>query len=301
VAEGATTDQDPVVAVICSRDRLELLEGALTSLSRAVRPCDQVVVVDSASVRHGAAEMARDAGFGFVRVEEPGVSRAKNAGIAASSAPIVAFTDDDCRVEPSWFARIAAEFVDPTVGFLTGKVVADRQTKLPLSVTDDDRHQRFESVSDPFDLAHGANMAWRRTALSDIGGFDECLGPGARLGVAEEKDAFWRASRAGWVGVHQPDILVTHLQWRTTPQSLRAVFGYGAGMGAVAAKAIRMKVPGGWRLLGRGLWDHGLRGSLKSLTSGYESGALAALGSAAGVAIGAVRASRVPLKDGRFR
>ena len=301
MAEERATGQDPVVAVVCTRDRPELLEGALSALGRAARGCDQVVVVDSASVGAGTAEVARDAGFEVLRVQAPGVSRARNRGVAASSAQIVAFTDDDCRVAADWFSRMGAAFVDPTVGFVTGQVVADRQTKLTLSVTGDDGRRRFESVDDPYDFGHGANMAWRRAALCDIGGFDERMGPGGPLRAAEDKDAFWRATRAGWVGVHEPDLLVTHLQWRSTAGSLRAVFGYGIGVGALATKAIRMRAPGGWRLLGRGLWDHGLRGSIKNLTSGYESGAIAALGGAAGVALGAARASRIPLTDGRFR
>ncbi len=44
-----------------------------------------------------------------------GLSAARNAGIRAARSPVVAFLDDDCRVEPGWLDDLAAEFADPLV------------------------------------------------------------------------------------------------------------------------------------------------------------------------------------------
>jgi hypothetical protein len=67
------------------------------------------------------------------------------------------------------------------------------------------------------------------------------------------------------------------------------------------AKAIRTDRNDGKRLLRARLWRDGFRHALKQLRAGYETGAAADALRAVGVAIGAVRASRVPLVDGRFR
>ena len=144
-------------------------------------------------------------------------------------------------------------------------------------------------------------MAFRRAALEAIGGFDEGMGPATRLRAAEDHDVIWRLLRAGWAGRYDPSILVTHQQWRTTGQAVRREYAYGVGAGALATKMIRMRDPRGWRTLRERFWGDGLRMSARNLARGYESGAAGAALKAAGVVAGALRASRTPLVDGRFR
>src|SRR5438105_13909548 len=83
-----------VACVIASRDRPEHLAVALESVLQARRPGDEVVVVDSASRDDATLAVAEAAGVRCVRCELPGVARARNAGFSATTAPVVAFTDD---------------------------------------------------------------------------------------------------------------------------------------------------------------------------------------------------------------
>src|SRR3954470_13792950 len=102
----------PVACVIASRDRPGHLTAALASVLRARRPGDDVVVVDSASRDDSTRRVADDAGVRCVRCDVAGVARARNAGLRATEAPIVAFTDDDCLVAPDWVTSVAAAFDD---------------------------------------------------------------------------------------------------------------------------------------------------------------------------------------------
>src|SRR5205823_3162308 len=71
-------------------------------------PAGEVVVVDDASTDATAAT-ARDAGARVVRLERAGgPAAARNAGVAATSAPLLAFTDADCEPAPGWLAALAA-------------------------------------------------------------------------------------------------------------------------------------------------------------------------------------------------
>jgi GT2 family glycosyltransferase len=226
-----------MVVVLCSRDRPALLRDALVQL-RDVLPADvEVIVVDSASTTSQTQEAAREFGFRTIRVELPGVSRAKNAGIAATRSDIVLLTDDDCRPQPGWAEAMRAPFDDPEIGFVFGNVVATGGSgHQSVSM---DRHDAtvFRSSERVRDIGHGANFAIRRTALDRVGPFDEQLGPGADIGVAEDVDMYWRLLRAGWVGRMVPESVVHHESWRDLREMLRAYHGYGAGQGAMNVKA----------------------------------------------------------------
>jgi GT2 family glycosyltransferase len=291
-----------LAVVVPSRDRPRLLEGALASLA-GLGPAVEVVVVDSASADAAAvAAVAAGAGARLVRVERPGTSRARNAGVAATTAPVIAFTDDDCRVGPGWAAAVLAAFTDdPALGFVTGGATADRQVRLPLSLLDDRRVVTFAAGADPFTCGHGANMAFRRETWDQVGGMDEQLGGGGRFRAAEDVDLFWRALRAGWTGRSEPAMGVVHVQWRTTGAALRTMYGYGIGSGAVAVKAIRLGDGDGRHMLRTALVERGALDAWHSVRAGWEAGALALVLKTVGTAVGAVRAARHPLAGDRYR
>lgn len=290
-----------IAVVVCTRDRPALLAESLAALAADLAPDDERVVVDSASVDTDAiAAVAAEHGFTVVRAPLPGLSRARNVGLAATCAPVVAFTDDDCRVAPGWAAGVGAAFEDPALGFLTGAVDADREARLPIAVGGHDAVHDLDAVADPTACGHGANMAFRRVALDGIGGFDEDLGAGGPLRSAEDVDIFWRLARAGWRGRHDPANRVTHVQWRSTAGALRISFGYGIGLGAMAVKGVRLGRHEGWRILARGLWDNGLQRAWLDLRNGYQAGAASSLVRTGGVAVGVARGVRRPLAGERF-
>lgn len=290
-----------VAVVVCSRDRPALLAATLAAVAPDLRPGDELCVVDSASTGDATRRAGEEMGATVVRCELPGASRARNAGTAATTAPIVAFTDDDCLPAPGWPAAVAAAFASrPVLGFATGMVKPDREGGAPLSILLDTEPRSFSGAADPAPMGHGANMAVRRDAFDAVLGFDEVLGAGGPLHACEEKDLFWRLLRAGWEGRYEPEMVVTHRQWRTRAAALRTELRYGIGGGAFTAKVARLDGAAGRRMLADRLWRSGVALAWRDLRAGFEAGAAADLARAAGTAVGAVRAWRRPLTDGRF-
>ena len=282
-----------VAVIICTRDRPALLRGAIAAAQAVCRPGDELVVVDSASRdATGVALVVERAGVRLERCSDPGVSRARNAGAAATSAPVLAFTDDDCRPQPGWTAAIAAAFGRREMGLVTGRVVPDRAGGKVLSVHLDECPRTLSAYDDPAQAGSGANMAVRRGAFDAVGGFDEEFGPGARFPAAEDHELFWRVLRAGFAGSYVPDAVVVHEQWRGAGAFLRANFRYGVGSGALAARVASVDRPRGRQLLRAGVVERGVGRALTHLRSGYELGAVAAALTGAGAASGALRASR---------
>ena len=83
----------------------------------------------------------------------------------------------------------------------------------------------------------GANMAFRRRVLLDIGGFDPSFGPGA-LFYGEEVEAVGRASAIGWKGKYHPDVVVRHHHRRKAADAAALLKEYAIGRGAYHMKIL---------------------------------------------------------------
>jgi glycosyltransferase involved in cell wall biosynthesis len=268
--------------VVPTRNRPELLRTCLEAALAAMRPCDELIVVDSASGDRKTEKVVRDAGAQYVRCEKPGASRARNCGLAVASREIVAFTDDDCRPVPGWLEAIETAFDDPDVCFLFGRVVGSG-SGVATSVHDDPARRKL-----------------RRDRLRSIGGFEELLGAGVRLGGAEDADVIERLLSSGCTGSYEPDAVVAHVQWRGRRQAVRLSYGYGLGFGALAAKASR-RDPERARLLTRhAVREAGISRAWKDLRNGYQTGTATSLAWTAGVVVGNWRGRRMPTRAGRY-
>ncbi|MCU1379352.1 MAG: hypothetical protein JWN29_2335 [Acidimicrobiales bacterium] len=266
--------------VVCTRDRPDSLAATLATLSPVVGADDEVVVVDSASIDQRTSAVATSAGFRVVRASRPGLSHARNLGIAASTRPIVAFTDDDCRVGTAWRDAVEAAFGDPAIGLVTGPVLAVARDGRAMNVSTLDRtsDERYTAPTRPAEIGHGANMAFRRAALEAVGPFDEALGAGARFRAADDWDMFWRVLRAGWSAIYTADAVIHHEQWRSRRQAIQTRYGYSIGAAAFCVKASRFGDPMGRRLLVDRLRHEGLHTTMRGLRQ--RKATLAAIGAA---------------------
>jgi GT2 family glycosyltransferase len=293
--------QDRVAVVVCSRDRATLLAEALPGVRAALTDDDELVVVDSASRDQSVADVGRAHGVDVVRVDQPGLSRARNAGWRATTAPVVLFTDDDCRPAREWRdAARRALTADDTVGAVWGSVASEGGSAGGFDLLHDDSRSPVEATldSDLIAIGHGANMAFRRDVLESLDGFDEALGVGALLASAEDKDMFWRVLRAGWRVRSAPDMVVAHVRWRDNREALRQMYRYGVGAGALAVK--RRRLGDRRRLIGRELWHHGAVPAARASRRLQPTLAAAAVVRTAGFIAGLRRGRRIPLRGEHF-
>jgi len=288
-----------VAVVVCTRDRPELLRGVLPSLIEAKARGADVVVVDSASIGPETRQLAAEANVRVVRCDRPGASRARNAGLRATTAAVVAFTDDDCRPRVGWTDALGAAFADDGVGFATGRVLPGQGPGRAMSPMERAEPAQWRRGDDVDQVGHGACMAVRRTAFETVGGFDEVLGAGAPLHGSEEKDLFWRMLQAGWEGRFVPAAEVEHFAWRDNRESLRNGYRYGVGIGARTAKVARMAGARPAAPVVRKSWES-LRQTGRTLRAGHRFGTLNLTVRAAGIVVGGMRARRYPIVDGRF-
>lgn len=217
--------------VIPTFNRAALLGATLERIA-SLRPrlaSWDVVVVDNNSTdatRDVVESMARhypvDLRYLFEGTQ--GRSHALNAGIAATTAPVIIFTDDDVIVGDGWVDAAAAPLLDDSdVAYTGGPVrpiwekprppwLSGEKTDLwgTIAILDygPDRFVFEERKRVPL----GANMAVRRSLIQRIGGFSGRLGrtSGRQLLGQEVPEFLGRARAAGMRGVYVPEMAVDH-------------------------------------------------------------------------------------------
>lgn len=296
----------PTVSVVVpTRDRPEQLSRCVASVRAALRAGDELIVVDSASVRADAVLAAAEPHADRVlRVERPGVDRARNVGWRAARHDVVLFTDDDVVVDPGWaegFAAAAA--AHPEAGFLTGRIEVPPGEPYPrreIALKRETEPQVFDRAS-VVNLGHGASMASRRPVLEHVGGWDEALGSGGHFRSAPEVDLFDRILAAGYLGYYVPAALAFHEQWRDMDQIERLDFGYGIGNGARIAKLMRSDRARARRVAANAFWHWGLATALAQWRSGDRRLARATTYRVIGNALGVARGLATPVQEGHYR
>ena len=220
------THKVDVSIIIATYNRCGLLKGALESAlaQEASGGGFEVIVVDNNSIdgTSGLVHLMMESAAGRLRYlaeRRQGVSYARNRGVAASRAPIVAFMDDDVRAAPDWLTTIVKVLDDNSeIDLVGGKVLPDwhwpppgwltREHWTPLALLDYgdcpihlDGRSRVGLIS--------ANCAIRKDVLVKAGGFaPELQRVKNNIGSMEDQELFERLFQAGARGLYWPSIQV---------------------------------------------------------------------------------------------
>jgi glycosyltransferase involved in cell wall biosynthesis len=208
-----------VTVVLSTYNRAPMLRDALKQFVVQTMPpaAWELLVVDNNSsddTRGVVQRFLQDCPISARYLFEPrqGLSHARNTGIDAARAGIVAFTDDDVRVSPSWVSVIRDGFAKwPDVECLGGRTLpvwpfapprwlTRRHWIGPLALQD---HGDTARVIDAARVClAGANFAFRKRVFDKIGRFS------ADFPRAQDTELMLRMYRAGGRAMYVPDMLV---------------------------------------------------------------------------------------------
>lgn len=213
-----------VSVVVPVRDGAQSLPALLGSLAAQDLSDDryEVIVVDNGS-RDGSAEVGAALGARVVSEPQPNRSRARNAGVRAAQADVLAFIDADCVAAPGWLSALLA--CRGRAPLMAGPVQIETHNP-PNAI------ERFESAW-RFDQEAGVRQGWAATAnlLAERVAFDATGGFDTEYPhIGEDVDFCVRAGRAGFALGYCPDAVVLHdAEYELSPLIRRAFFhGYSA-------------------------------------------------------------------------
>jgi len=235
--EALTAPSPAVSVVVCTRDRPVELRACLESLGRLRTAPLEVIVVDNASATDATAVVCAEFDVRYVREPIPVVSRARNRGIVESRGEVVAFTDDDCVVDPAWLDGLGAAFADPlvmAVGGYIGPIELEHTSQCIFESRGGFPHLPAPEVmsldtTSPLKgaaMAAGANLLFRREVFERVGLFAEDLGPGTPARAADDTYALYRLLAAGYRSAYDPARIVWHKHRRDWPGLRHQVSGY---------------------------------------------------------------------------
>jgi GT2 family glycosyltransferase len=214
---------EPAIAVVVpSHDRglrLRWLLNALEEQTLELSQFEVVVCHDSRGEETDALlrshPLAAAGVLRHVRAEPGhGPSFKRNIAWRAARAPLIAFTDDDCRPPAEWLERaLAAARANP------GAIVqgATRPDPDELSLLHAGPRMRSQLIDPPVPWAQTCNIVYPRDVLERAGGFDD------GLEWVEDTDLAQRARGVGAPYVGAPEVLTFHaVDAQSLPTALRA-------------------------------------------------------------------------------
>ncbi len=250
-----------VAVIVPTLRRPESLERALRSLFAQTGVADRVsavVVVDNDPVGSAAATveaLRSDSPWAltYVHAPRPGVATARNAGLAATDAPLIAFLDDDEAASPAWLAALlkAQETTgaDAVFGPITGRAPDAAPWLKPWLERFFGREgpQRTQVIDHPFGC--GNSLMVRRSALPGPAPFDAGTDQ-----AGGEDDALFaalaaRGGRFGWAAdARVEEFAPAHRA--TLNYALARAFAYGQGPSQTAAAARDWTGVARWMVIG---------------------------------------------------
>jgi glycosyltransferase involved in cell wall biosynthesis len=188
------------------------LRDCLESLLRLDYPAArwELIVVDNASTDATPAILADYAGRVQVYHEaRRGPAAARNRGVRATRAEVVAFTDADCTVDPAWLRHLVAPLADPTVGVAGGRILSRRPCNR-IEAFGEHIHDHARAMYE-FRPPYAITMNWasRREVLEAVGRFNE------DLLRASDVDCAYRLVTAGWRLAYADAAVIYHRNERT--------------------------------------------------------------------------------------
>jgi glucosyl-dolichyl phosphate glucuronosyltransferase len=240
-----------ISAIVCTFKRPDYLRHALRSLCNQTLPADQyeILVIDNA-VEAETERVANEFQDGkinlrYVKEKETGLSRARNKGLKEPRGHYLAYMDDDARADEHWLQELvwAFEGRPAAPAAVGGRVWLDWQGDKPSWVPDDQLplFTYVDHGEEGHRLGHneylvGANLAFDKTALKAIGGFDVNLGRQGDVLLSGEEarvlrqlldrgaEIYYEPAAVVWHSVHpsrkRPTWLLKRMFWDGASQPL---------------------------------------------------------------------------------
>lgn len=194
-----------ITVVLCTYNRCKSLVTALNSVAASVLPESvewEILVVDNNS-KDATREVVtgfckRNPRLRYLFEQKQGKSNALNTGIHEARGHIIAFMDDDVRVEPNWLQNLTVPLLDQQWAGAGGRVVPEWSRPAPPWLSPQAwyaagplvKFDLGDKAGELFEPPFGTNMAFRKSVFEKCGTFRPELGPRPGSEIRNEDTEF---------------------------------------------------------------------------------------------------------------
>ena len=206
-----------VSVIIATYNRNQVLCETLDSVFAQRYEPFEIIVVDQ-SAQHEPLTQAyletHQSRFHWIRLEKPGLPNARNVGIREAKGQILIFCDDDVELASDWILYHVANYSDPQVGCVGGRIIERGLPVLPnqdndayINIWGRPKGNFTSTRRTEIKTVRGGNMSVRKSVFEKIGLFDTHYIGSATL---EETDLTYRIVNTGYNAVFDPRAELLH-------------------------------------------------------------------------------------------
>ncbi len=249
-------DAPKISVVVCAYNAEPTMRECLESLTKLAYPSYEAIIVDDGSRDRTGAIADEYPQFKVIHQPNRGLSVARNVGMTAATGEIIAYLDSDAMADPDWLTYLAWKFktsqhvgvggpnLPPPEGDWTANCVASAPGSPTHILLDDEIAEHIP----------GCNMAFRKQALVEVGGFDPTY-----TAAGDDVDICWRLQDLGYTIGFSPAAIVWHHRRKTVKSYLKQQMGYGK-----AEAMLFRKHPGKFNTLGTAKWAGRIYGGIRT-------------------------------------
>jgi glycosyltransferase involved in cell wall biosynthesis len=213
-----------VSVIVCSYNGARTLEACLDSLLKLNYPDYEVILVDDGSKDNTQEIVKKFPSVKNILQPNMGLSYARNAGAAAATGDIFAYTDSDCMADPDWLYYMVGTLLSGDYAGVGGPNVSPpAENWVQACVAAAPGGPNHVLLSDVVaEHIPGCNMAFYRWAFEKVGGFDT-----EYRKAGDDVDFCWRLQQEGQVIAFSPASIVWHYRRFTLQAFRKQQEGYG--------------------------------------------------------------------------
>jgi len=226
--------------IIPTHNRVQMLQRLLRFIEHLTIKPNEVIIVNDGSndFTHKLLQKWEQCNHDFIPIvinlpKSQGPGAARNIGIQLASSDLIAFTDDDCIIYPSWIYSIlqSKHWANKEIVGIGGKVFNYRKGVVS-------EYYSYHRILEPPKYRQylvTANACYLKKCLIEVDGFDETH----RYPGGEDNGLSFKLAKLGYRFGFEKNMIVLH-DYRTSILSfIKTFYRYGKGCAEITFKYLK--------------------------------------------------------------
>lgn len=210
--------------IVCTRNGGKRLTACLDSIAQLKYDNFETLVINDGSSDNTRKLLEQRDDVRSFHLDRAGLSAARNYGAEQATGEILAFTDDDCIVDPYWLSELSRMYETTEHEAVGGPNLSPKPSSLSLALTTAAPGAPTHVMLTDTLAEHlpGCNLTVRKSAFTKVGGFDPIFET-----AGDDVDFCWRLRDAGYTLGFTGVAFVWHHRRSTIWKYLKQQKGYG--------------------------------------------------------------------------